>query len=90
MAGQSEDKLDLVIGSMIILIVGSIILCSAVIPVVSDQVASLSDLIPSGEDAGDQVLDIATYQTLIGVAILMAIIGMVIGIIKMYTGRTSR
>ena len=88
--GQGEDKLDIVIGSMVVLIVGAVILCSAVIPIVSDQVASLSDLIPSGEDAGDQVLDIATYQTLIGVAILMAIIGMVIGIIKMYTGRSDR
>lgn len=88
--GQGEDKLDIVIGSMVVMIVGAVILCSAVIPIVSDQVASLSDLIPSGEDAGDQVLDIATYQTLIGVAILMLIIGMVIGIIKMYTGRTDR
>ncbi len=87
---QSEEKLDIVIGSMIILMVGAIILCSAVIPVVSDQVASLSDLIPSGEDAGDQVLNIASYQTLIGVAILMCIIGLVIGIIKMYTGKSSR
>lgn len=87
---QSEEKLDIVIGSMIILMVGAIILCSAVIPVVSDQVASLSDLIPSGEDAGEQVLNIASYQTLIGVAILMCIIGLVIGIIKMYTGKSSR
>lgn len=75
---------------MVVMIVGAVILCSAVIPIVSDQVASLSDLIPSGEDAGDQVLDIATYQTLIGVAILMLIIGMVIGIIKMYTSRSDR
>lgn len=88
--GQGEDKLDIVIGSMVVMIVGAVILCSAVIPIVSDQVASLSDLIPSGKDAGDQVLDIATYQTLIGVAILMLIIGMVIGIIKMYTSRSDR
>ena len=86
MRQNGEDKLDIVIGSMVVLIVGAVILCSAVIPVVSDQVIGLSDL----ANVEGQVLDITTYQTLIGVAILMAIIGLVIGIIKMYSSRSDR
>ena len=79
-----QDKLDIVIGSMVVLIVGAVILCSAVIPVVSDQVSNLNNL------ASDSLLDIASYETLIGVAVLMAILGMVIGIIRMYTNKGDR
>lgn len=78
--GDDNSKLDTVINSMVVLIVGTVILCSAAIPVISSQVGGLSDLI-----GPDQVLDIATFQTLIGVALIMAILGLVIGILKMYT-----
>lgn len=83
--GNGDSKLDTVINSMIVLIVGTIILCSCAIPIVSGQIGSLSDLITEG-----QILDIASYQTLLGVALVMAILGLVLGIIKMYTGRSDR
>ena len=82
--GDDNSKLDTVINSMIVLIVGVIILCSAAIPVISSQVSFLDSL------ASTSLLDIQTYEVLIGVAILMAIIGLVIGIIKMYTGKSDR
>ena len=82
--GDDNSKLDTVINSMIVLIVGVIILCSAAIPVISSQVSFLDSL------ASTSLLDIQTYEVLIGVAILMVIIGLVIGIIKMYTGKSDR
>lgn len=83
--GDDNDKLNTVINSLIVLIVGVVILCSAAIPVISSQVSGLSSLIGTG-----QVLDIATYQTLIGVAVIFAILGLVIGILKMYTSKSDR
>lgn len=82
---MGEDKLDTVLNSLIVLIVGVVVLCSAAIPIISSQVGGLSDLIGDG-----QILDIATYQTLIGVAVIFAILGLVIGILKMYTAKSDR
>ena len=83
--GDDNDKLNTVINSLIVLIVGVVILCSAAIPVISSQVGGLKKLIVDG-----QVLDIVTYQTLIGVAVIFAILGLVIGILKMYTAKSDR
>lgn len=82
---MGEDKLDTVLNSLIVLIVGVVVLCSAAIPIISSQVGGLSNLIGDG-----QILDIATYQTLIGVAVIFAILGLVIGILKMYTAKSDR
>lgn len=78
------DKLDTFLNGLILLMVSVVVLCSAVLPVVSSQINGLSDLI-----SADNVLDIAGFQALLGVAILMTILGLVIGIIKMYVGGRS-
>ena len=80
------DKMDTFLNGLILLLVSVVVLCSAVLPVVSSQINGLSDLI-----SADNVLDIAGFQALLGVAILMTILGLVIGIIKMYVGgKTDR
>lgn len=73
--------MDTFLNGLILLLVSVVVLCSAVLPVVSSQINGLSDLI-----SADNVLDIASFQALLGVAILMTILGLVIGIIKMYVG----
>lgn len=78
------DKMDTFLNGLILLLVSVVVLCSAVLPVVSSQINGLSDLI-----SADNVLDIASFQALLGVAILMTILGLVIGIIKMYVGGKS-
>ena len=76
--------MDTFLNGLILLLVSVVVLCSAVLPVVSSQINGLSDLI-----SADNVLDIASFQALLGVAILMTILGLVIGIIKMYVGGQS-
>ena len=78
------DKLDTFLNGLILLMVSVVVLCSAVLPVVSSQINGLSDLV-----SADNVLDIAGFQALLGVAILMTILGLVIGIIRMYVGGRS-
>ena len=81
-----EDKMDTFLNGLILLMVSVVVLCSAVLPVVSSQINGLSDLI-----SADNVLNISQYQGLLGVAILMVILGLVIGIIKLYvSGRSDR
>lgn len=81
-----EDKMDTFLNGLILLMVSVVVLCSAVLPVVSSQINGLSDLI-----SADNVLNISQYQGLLGVAILMAILGIVIGIIKLYvSGKSDR
>lgn len=80
------DKMDTFLNGLILLMVSVVVLCSAVLPVVSSQINGLSGLIDA-----ENVLDIASFQSLLGVAILMTILGLVIGIIKMYiSGRSDR
>lgn len=81
-----EDKMDTFLNGLILLMVSVVVLCSAVLPVVSSQINGLSDLI-----SADNVLNITQFQGLLGVAILMTILGIVIGIIKMYvSGKSDR
>lgn len=81
-----EDKMDTFLNGLILLMVSVVVLCSAVLPVVSSQINGLSDLI-----SADNVLNISQYQGLLGVAILMVILGLVIGIIKLYvSGKSDR
>lgn len=79
------DKMDTFLNGLILLLVSVVVLCSAVIPVVSSQINGLSSLI-----SDSNVLDIGGYQTLLGVAILMTILGLVIGIIKLFTAKSDR
>lgn len=77
--------MDTFLNGLILLLVSVVVLCSAVIPVVSSQINGLSSLI-----SDSNVLDISGYQTLLGVAILMTILGLVIGIIKLFTTKSDR
>ena len=77
--------MDTFLNGQLLLLVSVVVLCSAVIPVVSSQINGLSSLI-----SDSNVLDIGGYQTLLGVAILMTILGLVIGIIKLFTARSDR
>lgn len=78
--------MDTFLNGLILLMVSVVVLCSAVLPVVSSQINGLSDLI-----SADNVLNISQYQGLLGVAILMVILGLVIGIIKLYvSGKSDR
>ena len=77
--GEGEDKIDKVVISIVALIIGVVMLCSAAIPIISSQVTGLNDLI-SGS-----VLNIPMLQSLIGVAVVFTILGLIIVIVRGYT-----
>ena len=77
--GEGEDKIDKVVISIVALIVGVVMLCSAAIPIISSQVTGLNDLI-SGS-----VMNIPMLQSLIGVAVVFTILGLIIVIVRGYT-----
>lgn len=79
------DKFDTFLNTLLLLLVSIVVLCSAVIPVVSSQINGLSSLI-----SDTNVLDIANFQTLLGVAIVLTILGLVMGIVKSFTGKSDR
>lgn len=70
-------KIDDITDNMSALIVGVVMLCSAVIPVAISQIDALS-LIES------TVVDVSTMQSLLTVAIIMAILGLVIIVVRQY------
>ena len=76
--GEGEDKIDKVVISIVALIIGVVLLCSAAIPIISSQVTGLNKITGS-------VLDIATFQTLIGVAVIFTILGLIVVIVRGYT-----
>ena len=78
-----SDLLDNSTNVVIGLIVAVILICSALIPITLEQMASLTDL--SEEGLGD----VSTYQTLIEVVLVLAIIGMIIGVVRTYN-KTER
>lgn len=74
------DKINEITNNMSALIIGVVLLCSAVIPIAVAQINGLSSITSTA-------VSIQTYQTLIGVAITMAILGLVIITIRQYKGR---
>lgn len=85
MGSEGDSKLDTVVNSIVVLIVGTVMLCSAAIPLVSAQIGGLSNL-----ENVPEALDILSIQNLMVVALIFAILGLVIGIVKMYTARSDR
>lgn len=76
------DKIDLITDNMSALLIGVVLLCSAVIPIAVSQINSLSSITST-------VVQISTYQTLIGVAIIMAILSLVVIVIRSYNVRKT-
>lgn len=74
------DKINEITDNMSALIIGVVLLCSAVIPIAVSQINGLSSITST-------VLSISTYQTLLGVAITMAILGLIVVTIKQYRGK---
>lgn len=70
------DKLSNIIDSSVAAIVGIVMVASAVIPVAVSQIVSLQTITD---------YDTATFQSLLGVAVIMVIIGLIVGVIRYFT-----
>ena len=71
-----NNSTNVVIG----LLVAIILICSALIPVALDQITALTTAYGA---------DVAQYTSLLSVVITLTIIGLVVGVVRMYT-RESR
>ena len=60
------------------LIVAVILICSALIPITVEQIKSLTE-------AYSDFAEVGTWTTLIEVVIIMAIIGLIIGVVRTYS-----
>lgn len=72
-----SDILDSSTNVVIGLIVAVILICSALIPITVEQIESLTE-------AYTDFQEISTYTTLIEVVIIMAIVGLIIGVVRTY------
>lgn len=78
-----SDKIDEITNNMSALIIGVVMLCSAVIPIAVTQINGLSSITST-------VVQISQYQTLIGVAIMMCILGLIIVSVRSYRNKSDR
>lgn len=76
MGGILTDSTNVVIG----LIVAIVLICSALIPIAIGQIETLTK-----NYGGEDGFDITPYTDLIGVVIILAILGLVIGVVRTYT-----
>lgn len=70
------DLMDKTINSILTALIAVVLIASAFLPTVIDQINNLTD------KYGD---DVTGYTTLLSVVIIMTIIGIIIGVIKTYT-----
>lgn len=82
MGDDNSNSTDRVMTGIITFILAFVMVCSAAIPIVSSQINGLSDLI--GTTQAPNVLDIAGYQSLLGVGVLLLIVGIVYGVVKKF------
>ena len=71
------DKIDTIIEASVAFVIGIVMICALVIPVGVDEIATLAD----GYD---------TWNKLLEVAIVMVIIGFIVGIIRYFTPSPKR
>lgn len=70
------DKLSNIIDSSVAAIVGIVMVASAVIPIAVSQIVSLQTITD---------YDTSLFQTLLGVAVIMVILGVVVGVIRFFS-----
>ena len=75
--------LDNIIDSSMALLVGVVILVSAVLPVVISQINSLPEI------GGITEAQIAQFSGLLTAAVILGIVGLIIGIVRMYSVKHS-
>lgn len=68
---MAEDRLDDIIGASVAALVGIVLLCAMVIPTAVQFIGDLSG-------------DAAKYAPLLGVVVIMAIVGLIVGVIRFF------
>ena len=66
------DKIDNMINSSVATVIGIIMLCSLVIPVGVDQIATLTG-------------DASAYAPLIGIVLIMSVVAVIVGVVRYFS-----
>ena len=78
------DMLDKTINSILTAFIAVILIASAFIPVAINQINAIPTLVNIPEKA--LISDITPFSTLLSVVVIVTIVGIVVGVIKQYTG----
>ena len=79
------DMLDKTINSILTAFIAVILIASAFIPVAINQINAIPSLVNIPEK-GALIGDIQPFATLLSVVVIVTIVGIVVGVIKQYTG----
>lgn len=85
---MDDNSIDRTITNCIAAGLGSILICSFVIPIVSSMLKMITQ---KGSD-GKYIFtgDVGTWETLIGLVVVMTIIGLVIALVRGFSLRSER
>ena len=86
-----SDILDRSTGVILGVLIAVVLICSALIPIVIGQINGLKSTFSTENHYSSDIVNLVTqYSDIIGIVILIVIIGLIIGVVKTYTGGTER
>lgn len=86
-----SDIIDRSTGVILGVLIAVILVCSALIPIVIGQINSLKSTYTTEKHYSSEIVNMITqYTDIIGIVILIVIIGLIIGVVKTYTGGNER
>ena len=87
-----SDIIDRSTSVILGVLIAVVLICSALIPIVIGQINTLKKTYHGGDGGySDDIVNMVTqYSDIIGIVILIVIIGLVIGVVKTYTGSSER
>lgn len=78
-----SDLIDSSTNVIIGLLIAIVLVCSALIPIALGQIKNLET---EFADTDDYAYNISQYTDIISIVLILAIIGLIIGVVKTYTG----
>ena len=81
MADLLDSSTNVIMG----LLVSVILICSALVPVVLSQIDSLETFVNTLAGEGKDAPDVSMYVNMIEIVVILAIVGLIIGVVRTYT-----
>ena len=86
-----SDIIDRSTGVILGVLIAVVLICSALIPIVIGQINGLKSKYTVENNFSKDIVSLVTqYSDIIGIVILIVIIGLIIGVVKTYTGGNER
>ena len=86
-----SDIIDRSTSVILGVLIAVVLICSALIPIVIGQINGLKTTFSAENHYTSEIVNMVTqYSDIIGIVILIVIIGLIIGVVKTYTGGNER